>query len=247
MLHNDLKDSRFEFKYRVRYQDYLRIKNSIRRYMKEDDFTKKSNDVGYLVRSLYFDTYDYQAYQEKMSGDNQRTKIRIRSYDRCLNENTVLRVELKHRDRNLVIKRSTFVNDIKLNNFEKNNLWEYQNDAVLEEFNRLLRGRSFEPKVLIEYYREGFRTPIKEDVRITFDHQVKSSESKKLFPDKSHFRIHHYNDIIMEVKFKEQLPLWLKPIIHQHGLTIIANSKFTQAIQLSRKDLIHPSGVIYVR
>ena len=147
----------------------------------------------------------------------------------------------------MVIKRSTFVSYSQLLEFQKTGLWSYKNDAVLEEFNRLLKGRSFEPKVLIEYYREGYRTAIKEDVRVTFDHKVKSKQSSHLYTNRYGFRVHNYHEIIMEVKFKERLPMWLKPIIHLHGLKIIANSKFTQAIQLSRKDLIHSNGIIYVR
>lgn len=244
----DIDKSRYEFKYRISYHDYLQIRNSIKRFMKKDEFTSNAEGRGYLVRSLYFDTLNYDAYHEKTGGDNQRNKLRIRTYDIDPTEKCVIRAELKQRRSNLVIKYSSFVTYGQYLYFEGNNIWNNEEDnTVLTEFNRHLKGRCFQPMVLVEYLREGYKTAIKNDLRITFDHEVKSKQSKTLFPPNLNYRKHYDSSVIMEVKFKDQIPVWLKSLIHQHGLKIIANSKFTQAIQLSRKELIHPGGIIYVR
>lgn len=77
---NDISSSRFELKYRIHYQDYLKIRNALQIYMNRDKYTRAARGRGYLLRSLYYDTDDYASYHEKMDGNNQRIKLRIRSY-----------------------------------------------------------------------------------------------------------------------------------------------------------------------
>jgi hypothetical protein len=43
------------------------------------------------------------------------------------------------------------------------------------------------------------------------------------------------------------LPTWLEKLVRGHGLKVIANSKYTQSIQIARHDLHHPHNVILVR
>lgn len=216
-------------------------------YMKKDKYTQASKTNGYLVRSLYYDTYDYQSYHEKMSGDNERIKFRIRTYSIELNKNTPIRVELKGRRSSVVIKSSCFISPEEYTHFITHRHWKNSDDPVLKEFERYLIVKSLEPKIITQYYREGYETKFKNDLRITFDHEVKSTHSATLFPEKTFYREHHHNAIIMEIKFKHEPAIWVRNLVHQHGLRIIANSKFTQGIQVSRKDLHHSGGIITIR
>lgn len=214
--------------------------------MKKDKFTRSSQKAGYLVRSLYFDTHSLSAYHEKMSGDNERIKFRIRTYHDRFTENAPIRVELKGRKSGLVIKKSAFISTETYQQFLINKHW-LENDPVLEEFERLMQIKSLEPKVITQYRREGYETRYKGDLRITFDHNVESTHANELFPNKAFYKEHHRNAIIMEIKFKKSPPKWVHQLVHIYGLKAIANSKFTQAIQVSRKDLHHPGGIIVVR
>ena len=51
----------------------------------------------------------------------------------------------------------------------------------------------------------------------------------------------------MEIKYKDDLPSWVKNLVQAYGLKIIANSKFTQGIQAARHDLSHPDGIVIIR
>ena len=246
-MEKEIGYSRFELKYRIHYQDYLKIRNAIQIYMKKDRFTTRAKGKGYLVRSLYFDTDDYAAYHEKMDGNNERVKLRIRSYSEQPGKDSPIRVELKIRKRNLVIKKSAFVTYDEYCDFMQSGHWRNTENPTLVEFERQLHSNLHKPKVLIEYRREGYETRLKNGLRITFDHKVKSAHSNDLFPKHSFFREHNPHLIIMEIKFKEDLPHWVKTIVHQYGLKIIANSKFTQGIQAARHDLYHPGGAVIIR
>lgn len=237
-------DSRFECKYRLDPFTYLQIRNALYPYMKKDSFTEKALSRGYVVRSLYFDTDDYQSYYEKMNGDSERVKFRLRTYPS--NPQTAVRVELKMRKASLVIKKVALVSWAQYDHFMRTWHWEVEN-PVLQEFSRILHARQLRPKVMIEYQREGFTTRVPSDLRVTFDHALKSVEAKSLTGAPPFFRKHDPHSVVMEIKFQKPFPAWLKTIVQQYGLKMIANSKYAQAIQVSTHRFYHPDHVIVTR
>jgi hypothetical protein len=231
---------RFELKYRISHWQYRQVRNAIVPYMEPDEFSLADPSGFYLVRSLYFDTYNYQAYHEKMGGDFGRIKIRIRSYSNTMTENIPLRVELKTRRGTAMEKFSSFVPAFYYSQFMKTHHWPSYDSPVLTEFERLFHLRSLQPKLLVEYRREGLLPRGREDLRITFDHKVHSASSASLFPEKPFFRTHDNNEIIMEVKCRTAQPAWLSRLIQQQGLKWVANSKYTRGIEVSRPDAVTP-------
>jgi len=244
---DDNRTGRIELKYRINYFHYLKVRNAITPYMKKDRYTLLAAGKGYLVRSLYFDTYSYRAYHEKMSGDSDRIKFRLRCYSDVLNEQSIIKAELKVRKANIVEKHSTLITADQYLHFIKRRDWPEHNNPILNEFERCLHLKDLNPKVLIEYEREGYESRCKDSVRITFDHRVRSAQAAALFPGHVFFKVHHIKEVVLEIKFQDKLPHWLIQLVQSHGLKIIANSKFTQGIQVGRNDLIHPDGVVVVR
>jgi len=200
------------------------------------------------VRSLYYDTYDYKLYHEKMSGDSERVKLRIRTYTKCLEDSPDIRAEMKIRKGNAMEKLGILINPSYYKHFIERKKWPQNDDDILNEFERLIHLWSLEPQTLIQYYREGYEDREKEGVRITFDHKVSGAHANSLFPDTPvFFRSFYPHTVVMEIKCKEKQPVWLKHIVRNYGLRWVANSKFTQGIQASRKDLYHPGGVVVIR
>ncbi|MBN2434557.1 MAG: polyphosphate polymerase domain-containing protein [Spirochaetes bacterium] len=238
---------RFELKYRISYFDYYKIRSALAPYMKKDFFTLKEPDEKYLVRSLYYDTYDYKAYDEKMSGDCDRIKFRLRTYSDTYSDDVKVRAELKVRRGNAMEKFTAFVKGSDYRCFMHNGLWNVKN-PVLDEYARYVYMRELKPQILIQYFREGFEERARGGLRITFDHNVQSIQSDTLFPEKNAFLRHHMpHTVVLEIKCRNERPQWLRSLVRDHGLKIIANSKFTQGIQASRHDLYHPDGVVLVR
>lgn len=232
---------RFESKYKISSYQYHQVKNALVPYMQLDSFTRAGLKNKYLVRSLYFDTLDYQAYFEKISGDCNRVKFRIRTYVESIEDSPTIRVELKVRKGVMMEKFSYFVTASQYQEFMNGWHWPGENNPVLDEFERNLRLKHLRPKVLVEYLREGFQSRSRENIRITFDHQVRSAFSNSLFPGKVFFRRHHPHVIILEIKHPAEQPGWLRKIVEQHSLKIIANSKYAQGIEVARPDLVTPS------
>lgn len=240
-------DTRFELKYRLTYFQYLKFRNAIKPYMNMDAYTFRHPSHRYLVRSLYFDTMDYHAYDQKIDGDNCRAKFRMRTYTKIVPDVRTVRIELKLREGNHSIKKSVFVPMEEYLHFMRHRHWDTFQNPITTEFERRLLTTNLRPMVLVEYDREGYQTKLKSNLRITFDHNLRSSHANTLFPEDAFFRKLLTRVVTLEIKFKDSRPLWLENLVRDHGLKVQANSKFTQCIQIGRNDLHHPENVILVR
>ncbi len=240
-------DSRYELKYRLTYFQYLKMRNAIRPYMIMDPFTRAQETQRYLVRSLYFDTDDYHSFDQKMNGDCDRVKLRLRTYPYGEEYLRYVRVELKVRQGNRAVKKSVFVPIDEYRHFMANRHWQSFDHPITNSFERTALKQHMRPKVLVEYDREGYQTRLKSGLRVTFDHSLRAAHAKDLFPEHSFYRYLYPRRVVLEIKFKDQLPKWLEALVRQQGLKVIANSKYTQCIQVARHDLHHPGGVILVR
>lgn len=239
---------RFELKYRLNWIQYHKMRAAIRPYMRTDYYTRVAPRNRYLVRSLYFDDYDHRAFLEKMDGDSDRVKFRLRTYSVSVSADSVVKVELKVRKGNAMIKHGSLVSLADLQDFLRKKHWPETDDPVLIEFERYLHLKSLQPQILIEYFREGFEDRAKSDLRVTFDHRVRSAHCAELFPSSPvFFRSHHPHGIVLEIKGRRLPPSWLRRMVREHGLKILANSKFTQGILAARQELYHPDGVVVIR
>lgn len=239
---------RVELKYRLNLFQYQKLRIAIQPYMKTDDFTRTAPEKKYLVRSLYFDTYNYSLNYKKISGKSDRVNFRLRTYSEEMNDHGSIRVEIKARNANMIEKYGVFVSNTDYCYFMQHGHWINHVNPILVEFERYLHLRNLRPKVLIGFYREAYEDRMKENLRITFDHKVCSAHADTLFPSiPLFFREHYPLEIVMEIKFKSAQPLWLKKIVLDHGMKLISNSKFSQGIQLARQDLIYPNGVVIYR
>lgn len=240
---------RLELKYRLSRAQYYKVKAAIAPYMKKDFFTSRSGSGKYFVRSLYYDTHDHELYNHKMDGDSERVKFRIRTYSSHADCDTMIRVEIKIRRGNSTEKYSERISKQEYDCFVSRKRWDRCcENFVLTEFQRCMHLKTLWPKLLIDYEREGYRDRAVEGLRLTFDHKVRSVQAATLFPgQKVFFRTHHPEQTILEIKCGHRRPDWIQEIVRVHGLRVVANSKFTQAVELARHDLYHPDGLVIVR
>lgn len=209
--------------------------------MQPDAFTLAAPHSRYLVRSLYFDSADLRAYQEKVDGDCDRIKLRIRTYAQSLQEKPDIRVEMKARKGMSMEKHGSFISAKEYEAFMRSYHWPARDDPVLVEFERYIHLKTLQPLIVVEYRREGFSARAQQGLRITFDHHVQSTRSATLFPSAPVFRAHLRGMIILEIKCDKSQPHWLRQLVQTHGLRIMANSKFVQGIEAARPELVRPS------
>ncbi len=209
--------------------------------MQMDKYSLAAPQQRYLVRSLYFDTDTFTNYVEKVHGDCDRVKLRIRSYSAEPSRNLPLRAEFKARRGITVEKHSTWIGLDDYQHFSSNRHWLEHTDPILVEFERYVHLKSLRPKIIVEYQREGYRARAGENVRITFDHRVRSAHAAMLFPSRPFFRYHHHDKVVLEIKCDATQPSWLQRMVKTHGLRPCTNSKYIQGINACRRDVTMPS------
>ncbi|QLY40799.1 polyphosphate polymerase domain-containing protein [Hujiaoplasma nucleasis] len=221
--------NRFEYKYVLDLRTYFAFKNRLSLYMKKGLHTDLAQNKQYFVRSLYYDTYDFKHYYESEDGQFGRIKCRVRTYHKTQEEANIISIEIKTKHGANVKKYSQLIPIEDYLYFLKNHCFQ-KSSMILDEFTRLIHLQQLEAKAIVEYEREGYVPKISSDLRITFDHSVRSGASKELFPEEE-IALHQHNQMIVcEIKCGMKKPQWLEMMIKEFGLKLVGNSKYIQAI-----------------
>jgi len=215
---------RHELKFFINQHQFYIIRQRLKSLMSPDSNVGSSGE--YHIRSLYFDDMNNKALHEKLGGIRDRVKYRIRIYNV---QDDVIHFEKK-------IKLNDYIAKVKepltremyeqiaagqfevLNNPEKPLLLE-----LYHEMNRhLLR-----PKVIVDYVREPYVCH-NGNVRITFDKELRTGlHSTDLFCKQlKPVRAIDENLIILEVKYDEYIPDYIKFALQLEGLNRQSASKY---------------------
>lgn len=218
---------RHELKFYLNHIEYNVLKSSITPAIPMDSFAAKRGY--YHIRSLYFDDFWDQALQDKLDGDNDRKKYRIRIYN--FNGEDI-KLERKIKTGQFIRKDSTSLTREECDaliagdfDFLAERKEEPCMALYLEMRNNLMR-----PKVVVDYVREPYTYPI-EDVRITFDKDLRmgicGAGGFDIYnPDLMTMPAVENNLIILEVKFNNFLPTIVHKLIQTPGNMRSSISKY---------------------
>ena len=215
---------RVEQKYIVDESDIVLLKNRLNNLIKLDDHI---GEKGYYnIRSIYFDDYNNSCYHETEDGLNERSKIRIRIYDRS---DKLIHLEIKYKVNGLTKKESCKISKelcLKLMNGERLDISECTNKVLrrvyLEQNMYMLK-----PKVIVEYDRIAYVSKIG-NVRITFDKNIRASKHiDRFFEDNLYAHpILEVGNHVLEVKYDELIPDYIMDAIQINKLERTAFSKY---------------------
>lgn len=170
------------------------------------DTNSYNSDNSYLIRSLYFDNENSDAYYEKMDGVEYRKKYRIRIYNF---DDKFIRLECKYKHNNMTSKDQILIDKelcIKIIDGKIDEI-DLTKDNLLRQFALDYRLNRLEPSIIVDYNRVAFTYHVS-DVRITFDSQIKSGMYNYNLFDKNAttYSAIDDNQMVLEVKFNEILP-----------------------------------------
>lgn len=170
------------------------------------DTNSYNSDNSYLIRSLYFDNENSDAYYEKMDGVEYRKKYRIRIYNF---DDKFIRLECKYKHNNMTSKDQMLIDKELCSKIINGKIDEIDltKDNLLRQFALDYRLNRLEPSIIVDYNRVAFTYHVS-DVRITFDSQIKSGMYNYNLFDKNAttYRVIDDNQMVLEVKFNEILP-----------------------------------------
>lgn len=220
---NNLK-FRHELKFIINRQQYFIIRQRLKNLVQPDDHA--STDGEYHIRSLYFDDYENSALSEKLGGFRDRHKYRIRIYN-CSDHLIHFEKKIKCGDYIAKLKEPLdrdMYDAILSGDYEV--LHQPDNPFAMELYLEM-KQHLLRPRVIVDYVREPYVCE-NGNVRITFDKELRTGLHATDIFDPSLSPIPAIDDkhIIMEVKYDEYLPEYIRASVQMEGVRQQAASKY---------------------
>lgn len=218
---------RHELKYSITYKEREALLQRFEPMIERD---KNGGPNGYTIRSLYFDDYWNSAYSEKIAGTFYRKKYRIRIYNFS---DKVIKLECKEKQGNYIHKTNASLNRQEVDMILQNR-YEFllqRPERLCKEFYLECMTKRMRPMVIVDYERDAFVERVG-DVRITFDKHVRSAWiSYDIFDDSiPSFEALEPETLIMEVKYTQMLPGYVRRVIEPMNHIHVAASKYTMCV-----------------
>ncbi len=181
----------------------------------------------YEVHNLYFDDYKDSCTRENDAGVSKRFKYRIRYYG---DPYGYMKLECKEKLNGYCHKESC---RISLKEYEMiikgrtNELIWRTEEPLLKRFCISCMTRRFVPKMIVEYERTAYIEEIT-NVRITLDENISVSDELLSFLSGDHMRypVQEKGQYVLEVKFDDILPSYIRHIITDRNLVLTSFSKY---------------------
>jgi len=225
---------RHELKYFITPAEMNVLRGVLTPVMQLDPNGNENNE--YHIRSLYFDTINDDALEEKIAGVGNRKKYRMRIYNFS---DKVIKLECKSKYGDLISKQSvTIPRDLaeQLIAGDPEGLQRMRHPLLHDMF-REMRTRLLRPAVIVDYVREAYIHPA-EEVRITFDKTLRTGlYSHDIFnKDIPTYPVFDDPVEILEVKYDEFLPSYIQSILSGITAQRSAISKYTHCRKYENKE-----------
>lgn len=187
---------------------------------------KHAQNGGYMLRSLYFEDYYHSSYEEKDAGVLRRKKYRIRIYN-CSDRS--IKLERKKKFGAYIFKEAA-----SLTREEVYKILEGDYEFLLHSDHPLCREFYVEcmcnvmrPRTIVDYDRQPWILDAG-TVRLTFDMDVRAAVgSFDIFdPTLPTLPVLEPGKCVMEVKFTEFLPQFVREILPDRAFEFTAVSKY---------------------
>ena len=202
-------NGRHELKHYINASDYAQLRARLRAVAKPDENSNK--DGGYIIRSLYFDNYSDKAVVEKLSGLSRREKFRLRYYN---GDTSFIRLERKSKANRLAYKENAPITAEQCAALLAGDYTVLKSEDIplhMELYTKI-RYQNLRPRSIVEYHREAY-TYRAGNVRVTFDSNIRMSNSAAGFLSPELATIPAAAAIIMEVKYDGFMPDIIRDIL----------------------------------
>ncbi len=220
-----MKKYRNEWKYRLTNQELGLLNSRISQVLELDSHTPKEGK--YIIHSLYFDDYKDSGIYSTDAGLSKRFKWRIRYYNDKLD---YIVLERKEKKESRCHKKSCRLTREEYEKIVSSNIIELVYDTKKKLIGELARDMliyDYKPKVIIDYERIAYVEEVT-NIRVTFDMKISASYELEHFLDGSYtkYYINPSGVNILEVKFDDILPSYIRNIVESHNFQQTSFSKY---------------------
>lgn len=220
--------NRFEYKYIMDERTLAKTLDVIERHMTADKYC--IDHSFYTIANIYYDTEDSSLIRQSLSKPVYKEKLRLRAYGVPDMDSDVF-LEIKKKVRGLVNKRRTTMLLDEAYDFIETDIQpnhrECMNPQVMNELEYFMKIHSVIPQVYIAYDRLAYFENGNDDLRISFDANIRTRRSElrleagdhgsRLLPDGSY---------VMEIKTSRAMPVWLSDMLSELEIRRSSFSKY---------------------
>jgi len=229
--------NRFELKYIITPQQMREVIFALGDRVKADEYGETT------IQSLYYDTDNYRLIRRSIERPTYKEKIRLRSYG-LAKQGTKVFLELKKKAYSSVFKRRIMLTEQEADNLLFHKIKPYDSQILREiEYFRDLYG-NLRRSVLILYDRTAFFGD--DELRVTFDKNVRyRTQRLNLCSDLEGTHLLGEGQILMEIKLKGGMPIWLSKILSELKIYKTRFSKYGEAYsRILKSNLLKEEKVI---
>ncbi|HYW79741.1 MAG TPA: polyphosphate polymerase domain-containing protein [Thermoguttaceae bacterium] len=242
-IQHSLQASRFELKYIVDERCAAGVRDFVRSYLEPDEFADPDNGNSYRISSLYLDNSELFLYRQTLVGEKNRFKLRIRFYDD--NPNGPAFLEIKRRVTDVILKEREKVTREGvlhlLSGKSPDPSWVMAKTGDPSAGKALLNFRNLSDDlqaagaIYVSYQREAYVSPNSNSIRVTFDRQLLGSPYEQgsmlsLPSEGARPRIGNGDNVILELKFTDRFPMWMRELALAFNLNRTSVPKYVHCI-----------------
>jgi VTC domain len=236
---------RREYKFLIDREMAARVRAAIAPFCALDPYAAGSPSRTYAIDTLYLDTRDLRLFWANDAELVDRIKLRVRSYADA--PNSPMFFEVKRRINDVISKSRGKVSRALWHGLLADDSARIPDTVVgkdrmaVERFLAISRSMHVRPFTLVRYDREPYFSTIDDYARVTFDTRVRAHRIDELTfePDGSCWRAlddavmqrQQQSCTVLELKFTNNVPIWLVNIARSLGLVRGAYSKYGNSIR----------------
>lgn len=211
---------RYEQKYLLSAQQYASFRKRLDEYIQPDEYFQST------VCSVYYDTEDFRFIRSSIDGPVYKEKLRLRSYNVPAADSTVF-VELKEKFMGLVYKRRIAMTVGEAIDYLSGRSALKNDSQPGREIDWFLRSNRVSPKVFLASDREAYVGREDNELRITFDRDIRWRGDELDLTLGSHGEnLTESGQVLMEIKMPESSPLWLARMLSEEKIFPTSFSKY---------------------
>jgi hypothetical protein len=210
---------RIETKYLLFPEQYAAMRRGMLSHMRPDEHSR------YTICNIYYDTEDYSLIRTSLDKPVYKEKLRLRSYGVPDSRDSVF-VELKKKYDGVVYKRRITTKSADAERAVRAGILPPA-DQISREINWFLRSYRPRPAAFIGYDREAWSGIEDEDLRITFDTNLRGRDCALDLRAGDFGELFLPGDLIlMELKLAGGAPMWLSRLLSENGIFSSSFSKY---------------------
>lgn len=239
-----MQRQRFEKKYRITEELALRIREHVSSMLELDEHGRGHPDLSYPVHSLYVDSDELATHWMTINGDKNRFKLRLRFYND--HPESPVFFEIKRRVDKVIFKQRGGVHKRAVPQVLSGQLpnpddvlsRDPRHVHAIQRFCELCRQLDASPKVHVAYLREAWIDPKSDAIRVTFDRAVLGAPEPTIRFETS--MVHPVrpfgHEVILELKFTDRFPNWLREMVETFGLVQGGAAKYCECVEAIGED-----------